>query len=288
LQQFSPRYNLMQLALFVILSLMLHTVLALTLPDLTRYFNVHLSFLSPSDRLIEVALVDKKIPPPSPPHPKAVVPHRPPAAEPGNRFAGLVEARIKKFAPVASLGDAPLLPAPPLELPAGSRLDDADFDALLLPATNDAARLQERLGKMNNLAFGELQGRRRSRPAVSARPVTSPVAALLSPAARQQLLSLGRPEKKALAEELGLSGPIARERRVLYRPSLPRVTLAREVVVRMRFWVRPDGSVNRIGDLELVNAAQKYLQQWRFSTLPPEVPQTEQWGQLTVIFRVSQ
>jgi TonB family protein len=205
----------------------------------------------------------------------------------------LVEAQIKKFAPVASLGDAPLLPAPPLELPTTSRLDDADFDALLLPATNEAARLRERLGKMNNLAFGELQGRRRSRPAVSARSVSSPVAALLSPAARQQLLSLDRPEKKALAEDLGLSGPIARERRVLFRPPLPRVALAREVVVRMRFWVRPDGSVNRIetnriGDLELVNAAQKYLQQWRFSTLPPEVPQTEQWGQLTVIFRVSQ
>jgi outer membrane biosynthesis protein TonB len=90
----------------------------------------------------------------------------------------------------------------------------------------------------------------------------------------------------------GLSGPVARVRKVLYRPPLPKISLTRDVSVKLKFWVRPDGSISRvetvkIGDLELVNVAEKYLQQWRFSILPTELPQQEQWGTVTVVFRVS-
>ncbi len=287
------RYGLMQLLLFLLLSSLLHLGLLVWLPDLTRYFNIHLPPLVPANRLLEVELIAKK--PPSLRPLSRSIPKLPAVPEPesGKRLAALIESRLRQLEPLPALGDVPLLPAAPLELPVTARPDPAALDSLLLFPTAPAANADERLGRMNNQAFGELCGRRRARLASAPHAAGSPVAALLPAAARSRLLRLTRPDRPARTKVFALSGPVARQRRVLYRPPLPRVALAREVVVKLRFWVRPDGTVSRvetdrIDDLELVNAAGSYLQQWRFSVLPSEAPQIEQWGRLTMIFRVAE
>ena len=283
-----PGYNLTRLAVFILLSALLHAVLIYCLPDLTRLFNIHLRTLSLTDNLIRVSLLEHR----RPPKKKIRTPDKSLPVLAPERVSSLIDNRLQRLPAFPALGDAPLPPAPPLNLPAVSPRQPSDIDTLLPAATAPEARPDDLVGNLSGITLGRLSGRRRghgTRPGTSAQD--SPVAALLTPATKKSLLAVD-PVKKALtASGLGLSGPVARTRRVLYRPPLPKVSLTRDVSVKLRFWVRPDGSISRvetlkIGDLELVNVAEKYLQQWRFSILPAELPQKEQWGMVTVVFRV--
>jgi TonB family protein len=96
-----------------------------------------------------------------------------------------------------------------------------------------------------------------------------------------------KPDENVL---MGMKGPAA-SRKILERPSLPRVKLKVEAEIELTFWVLPDGTVSRAvpsvkGDAELERIAVQYLKGWRFAPLPQEVPQVEQWGSLPVKFRL--
>ncbi len=282
----SPHYSPWRLILFLLLSGLLHAVLIFCLPDLNRLFNIHLSNLSLTDNRIAVSLMESK---PPPPKPKLAAKSAPVLAE--DQVASLVDARLNRLPAFPALGDSPLPPAAPLRLPERSANDD--LDQILPPPTSPAAHPEKFLGELNTLSLGQLSGRRLGGalgPVVSG--AKSPVASLLSPEKKRKLLTLKPAASAPESGNFGLSGPVARIRKVLYRPPLPRISLTRDVSVKLKFWVRPDGSISRvetvkIGDLELVNVAEKYLQQWRFSILPAELPQKEQWGTVTVVFRVS-
>ena len=86
--------------------------------------------------------------------------------------------------------------------------------------------------------------------------------------------------------EIGIKGPVA-SRRLLYTPPPPRVKISVETEVVLKFWVRPDGTVGRViplrkGDARLEAAGMEYLKGCLFEPLPPEAPQVEQWGTLSV------
>jgi TonB family protein len=88
----------------------------------------------------------------------------------------------------------------------------------------------------------------------------------------------------------GIKGPAGR-REILYRPEVPAVKVDREGEVELKFWVLPDGSVGRVfpllrGDAELERIAINYIKQWRFNPLEESGTRVEQWGTLTVKFRL--
>ena len=100
------------------------------------------------------------------------------------------------------------------------------------------------------------------------------------------------PPEKPLEEnlQLGITGPLA-SRKILERPSPPRVKVRVEAEIEMTLWVLPNGTVERVvpsvrGDVDLERIAIQYLKQWRFAPLPPGQPQVTQWGTLPIKFKL--
>ena len=81
----------------------------------------------------------------------------------------------------------------------------------------------------------------------------------------------------------------ASARTVSYRPTrLPNVTLDRDVTIRLKFWVLPDGSVGEVvplqrGDVRLEQAAIQYVKSWRFT---PVSDNETVWGIIPVKYRL--
>ncbi|MBN2381531.1 hypothetical protein JXQ70_01485 [bacterium] len=87
-----------------------------------------------------------------------------------------------------------------------------------------------------------------------------------------------------------IEGPVA-SRMVIFKPTLPTVSLETSMVITLKFWVFPDGTVGKIipekkANAELEQIAMNYLKQWRFTALPREVRQEEQWGVISIKFMV--
>ena len=280
------RYKPVRLIPFLILSGLLHAVLIAALPDITRYFNIHLNRLALlTGTIIEVTLVEPEVIPE--PEPPAV--EKPSSLLADGHVSTLIDHRLKEL---SALGEAQLLPPAPIKLPVVMPLDKSPFQTLPLPETVVLTRPQELLGRLGKKPAGRLSGR--SFGGASKGPTAESgalVEELLSSSGKKSLLSVDAPEKAVAEEDYGLSGPVARSRQVLFRPELPKISLVKDVTVDFRFWVRPDGSVSRvealkIGDLKLVNVAERFLQQWRFSILVSDLPQPEQWGTISIVFRV--
>ena len=287
----TPRYRPVALLFFLVISILLHATMIVVLPDLTRLFNIHINRLGVlGETEIEVSLVDPEVKPEPESKPKPPAVEKPSSLLVEEHLSALIDQRLEDL---SALGDASLSTLPPIKLPALSPSSKpTTLKALPLPETVSLVHSQELLGRLGNQPAGRLRGRRLGGTLKkSASPSGSLVEGLLSSAGRKSLLKIETADKKSSAPDFGLSGPVARSRQVLFRPALPKVSLAKDVAVGFRFWVRPDGSVSRvetlkIGDLELVNVAERYLQQWRFSILASELPQQEQWGTVSIIFRV--
>jgi len=97
----------------------------------------------------------------------------------------------------------------------------------------------------------------------------------------------GNEQEKSAPYELKWEGDI--ERNPMVQP-LPDNTANTEGTVRIRFEVKPDGSIGRIipliksGNPELEREVMSTLRSWRFSRLPSGVPQQSQWGVITFRF----
>lgn len=282
----TPRYKPVRLIPFLLLSCMLHSAVLLALPDLTRLFNIHIRRLIPlAQTELEVALIKPK--PEPEPEPKSGATENQPSQLLDQHIASLIDARIQKL---TALGDAAVPPPAPVELPAVVPPDKITTALLPRPETDPASRPQELLGKLGRQSPGRLSGRHLG--GVPEEPgAEDKLTRLLAADLKKDLSRYEVAEKKVVDRDYSLSGPVAVNRQVLFRPRLPKVSLVRDVTVSFRFWVRPDGSVSRIetrriGDLKLVNVAERYLKQWRFSRLSSEVEQLEQWGTVSITFRV--
>jgi len=100
------------------------------------------------------------------------------------------------------------------------------------------------------------------------------------------------PVEKPLEEniQLGIKGPLV-SRKILERPSPPQVKVSVEAEIEMTIWVLPNGIVDRVlpsvkGDAELERIAIRYLKLWRFTPLPRDHSQVEQWGTVPMKFRL--
>lgn len=86
--------------------------------------------------------------------------------------------------------------------------------------------------------------------------------------------------------ELEWEGDIERTPRI---QPLPDYNVDVEAIIRVRFEVKPDGTVGRIIPLirmnpELEREVFNTMRSWRFSRLPSGVPQESQWGTITFRF----
>lgn len=96
----------------------------------------------------------------------------------------------------------------------------------------------------------------------------------------------GNQQEKSAPYELKWEGDI--ERNPMVQP-LPDNTTDSEATITIRFEVKPDGSLGRIIPLKKMNPdlereVMRTLRSWRFSRLPPGVPQQSQWGTITFRF----
>ncbi|MCA9774029.1 MAG: TonB family protein [Myxococcales bacterium] len=88
-----------------------------------------------------------------------------------------------------------------------------------------------------------------------------------------------------------IEGPV-HDRKLQWRPPPPEITVYRDADIRLRFDVRPDGSVTRVipvikADARLEQAATAYLLAWRFSPVDPEeFDPASSWGEITFHFRL--
>jgi len=104
-------------------------------------------------------------------------------------------------------------------------------------------------------------------------------------------------KEKALPEkpleenlQLGIKGPLV-TRKILEKPQPPQVKVRVEAEIELTFWVLPNGMVERVlpsikGDADLERIATQYLKQWRFTPLPKDQPQVEQWGTIPIKFKL--
>ena len=286
-----PRYKPVRLIPFILLSCMLHSTFLLLLPDLTRLFNIHIKQLMPLSQVeIEVALIKPEIDVKPKPEPKPSDSRKDvPSLLIDDRIASLIDAHVRDF---SALGETSLRSPAAVELPPAEVLNEISISTVPPPLTEPKVPSQELLGRLGHKSLGRLSGKRLGGilDDGSRKPVLD-IDEILSADAKKALLKIDPVAAKVPDRNYGLSGPVAVNRQVLFRPGLPKVALVRDVAVSFRFWVRPDGSVSRvetqrIGDLELVNVAERYLKQWRFSSLPSESRQKEQWGTVKIIFRV--
>ncbi|MFA5929174.1 MAG: TonB family protein [Candidatus Margulisiibacteriota bacterium] len=94
---------------------------------------------------------------------------------------------------------------------------------------------------------------------------------------------------------MGLGGPIAQRNVVsVIKPEYPQWAAEQgiETDVGLKFWVDPKGAVTkalimqRSGYVELDLLAKKALTQWVFEPLDPRLEQKEQWGTVTIKYRL--
>ena len=267
---------------FFLLSTFIHILLIASLPDITRFFNIPLlkMQLLPETE-VEVTLVrpDRK--------PLPVV-KKNAGKETGDekKISTLIESRI---ADIIALGDMPV-PAPEnIALPASASLSPDTVKVVeMTPLPRDKA--PELIADIGTLQPGIMTGSGKS-GALPAGFVGRKQAAsegkLIS--SFQQALEKQENLDEVKNRLLGLEGPIAESRTVVFRPEMPQVSLDQATDIKLKFWVRSDGTVGRvepliIGDLSLVKTAEIYMKAWRFNTLSSDVPQTEQWGTITIRF----
>ncbi len=270
---------------FLILSLLIHTLLIATLPDLTRFFNIPLlkMQLLPETE-VEVTLIRP-----------VQKPRSLPAAtknsdrESGNekKISALIESRMKE---IYALGNMPV-PAPEnIDLPDSSAIKQPETFKVVEMTPLPRDKTPELIADLGVQQPGIMTGEKDkgSLPPSYVRKKQD--------ASEQHLLSRlqqSLAKQKDIAETknrlLGLEGPIAESRTIVFQPEIPRVSLNQATDVKLKFWVHPDGTVGRvepvmIGDLSLVKTAEIYMKSWRFNTLSPDVPQTDQWGTITIRF----
>ena len=290
------RFNLMTGCL---LSLGVHAGVLFFIPGMT------LQLPSPVAVPTEAELVEIEVPlppelQPPVPTPAPVVNQESQAAAQGSDYdaAKIVPPDMQKIAGAIekmSPGEALQLPSPTLQLPDTNTLQDTtppESSRSVHRSALTTALLEQSLqpagvtsGVDKQLGWGQVRLGDKQSP--SRLPLPKLDQRLVSPTLPAPTpLAMGPP----VQPQFGIQGPAAK-REPLYRPPPPKVEVHVENDIALKFWVRPDGVVSRIlperkGDARLEAAAIQYLEGWRFTPLPPHEPQVEQWGTITVRFRL--
>jgi TonB family protein len=234
---------------------------------------------------VEVQLREWPTLPPASPSLEAVKMEEPPAAKPvlPPNTQALQDAVQTALTPVRPDRVEIQLPE---RLPALPPMDSQHDAVRLAEGLRDSLRDEPRLADVAVLP--DLPAPERQRAETNALP---PLPALAPPARRES--APNRPATIALPSPQVTSfikGP-ASERQVIFQPPPPSVTVESESEIELRFWILPNGAVGRVvpvkkSDPRLEALVINYLRHWRFTPLPPDTLQDEQWGIIPFKFRI--
>lgn len=278
----------MKFILFVLVSVLIHLSFLLFVPN---YFAVTKLRIFPIE-LVEPKQLYLQ------PFLKKVKEVEKPKENPRDQFLAESEQKREDFITEklkeVSLGESVHVPSPSFLLPERKEKITPEERVKLLrnsPFFKDLGRLfhesstpiGNREGKELSIGVGEMEG---SKERIIEDRGTQRIMERMIGTNQFRNESSRNPEENSA----GIKGP-AGTRRILYQPAIPEVKVGREGEVELRFWVLPDGSIGRVlpvirGDAELEQIATSYLKQWRFERLDSGGPRGEQWGTLTVKFRM--
>jgi hypothetical protein len=164
---------------------------------------------------------------------------------------------------------------------------DTQPDAVHLPeALRESLQYEPRLGEAAVLPDLPAPERTRTEAqALPALPALEPPARRQTAPTRSATVTVPSPHPTA-----AIKGP-ASERQVIFQPPPPSVTVESESELELRFWILPNGTVGRVipmkkSDPRLEILAINYLRQWRFTPLPSDALQDEQWGVIPFRIRI--
>jgi len=276
------------LVIGLVLSLLMHaTILLWRLPlstptsDLRRPSEVEVQLREwPAPPTTPASMESAKVAEPPPTEPPSAPPPKP--ALPPNTQA-LQEAVQTALTQVPTDRVEVALPE---RLPALPALDTPTDPVHLAEALRDSLQHEPRLGAAAVLP--DLPAPERKLTEAKALPA---LPTLESPARRQTAptrsatVTVPAPHPTA-----AIKGP-ASERQVIFQPPPPRVTVESESEIELRFWILPNGAVGRVipmkkSDPRLEALAINYLRHWRFTPLPSDALQDEQWGVIPFKIRI--
>jgi TonB family protein len=264
----------------LVLSLLIHAYIVMWGPP----FSMPTATRQPPPE-VEVQLREwPTLPPASPPLEAGKI-EEPPAAKPvlPPNTQALQDAVQTALTPVRP--DRVEIPLPEW-LPALPTIDSQHDPVRLAEGLRDSLQYEPRLA--DAAVLPDLPAPERQHAETKALP---PLPTLAPPARRETAptrpatLTLPSPQVTSL-----IKGP-ASERQVIFQPPPPSVTVESESEIELRFWILPNGAVGRVvpvkkSDPRLEALVINYLRHWRFTPLPPDTLQDEQWGIIPFKFRI--
>lgn len=177
--------------------------------------------------------------------------------------------------------------APPLALPKALTLPESSRQPTIEAARDARAKRSFIIGASEHLPtipadgprFG-IAAHKELAPPEDAPPETTPPP-------DDAVETVAQADAAQQADDFVIEGPAA-NREVIYKPrQFPVVELERDVTIRLKFWVLPDGTVGDVvplqrGDIRLERAAIAYMKNWRFTPVSPNQPQI--WGILPITY----
>jgi len=264
----------------LVLSLLIHAYIVMWGPP----FSTPTTTRRPPPE-VEVQLREWPTLPPASPPLEAVKIEEPPAAKPAlpPNAQALQDAVQTALTPVRP--DRVEIPLPEW-LPALPTIDSQHDPVRLAEGLRDSLQYEPRLA--DAAVLPDLPAPERQHAETKALP---PLPTLAPPARRETVptrpatLTLPSPQVTSL-----IKGP-ASERQVIFQPPPPSVTVESESEIELRFWILPNGAVGRVvpvkkSDPRLEALVINYLRHWRFTPLPPDTLQDEQWGIIPFKFRI--
>lgn len=264
----------------LVLSLLIHAYIVMWGPP----FSMPTATRQPPPE-VEVQLREWPTLPPASSPLEAVKIEEPPAAKPvlPPNTQALQDAVQTALTPVRP--DRVEIPLPEW-LPALPTIDSQHDPVRLAEGLRDSLQYEPRLADVAVLP--DLPAPERQHAETKALP---PLPTLAPPARRETAptrpatLTLPSPQVTSL-----IKGP-ASERQVIFQPPPPSVTVESESEIELRFWILPNGAVGRVvpvkkSDPRLEALVINYLRHWRFTPLPPDTLQDEQWGIIPFKFRI--
>jgi TonB family protein len=234
---------------------------------------------------VEVQLREWPTLPPASPPPEAVKIEEPPAAKPvlPPNTQALQDAVRTALTPVRPDRVEIQLPE---WLPALPIMDSQHDPVRLAEGLRDSLQYEPRLADVAVLPDLPAPERQHAETKVlPPLPTLAPPARREAAPTRPSTLTLPSPQVTSL-----IKGP-ASERQVIFQPPPPNVTVESESEIELRFWILPNGAVGRVvpvkkSDPRLEALVVNYLRHWRFTPLPPDALQDEQWGIIPFKFRI--
>lgn len=270
----------------LILSVLIHAYIVLWGPPLSMPTS---TLRSPPE--VEVQLREWPVASPATPPPEAVQIEEPPAAKPVPAAKPALPPNTQALQDAVQTALRPVHPGRvevqlPERLPALPTLDSPQDPIRLAEGLRDSLQYEPRpsdVAALPDLPAPEL--RRPEAKALPPLPTLAPPARREPAPARPATITLPSPQVTSL-----IKGPAA-DRRVIFQPPPPNVTVESESDIELRFWILPNGAVGRVvpvkkSDPRLEALAINYLRLWRFTPLPSDTLQDEQWGIIPFKFRI--